>query len=254
MKRIVVFLVVLSFCFFSCEKEDVVPQEKINLTLKFTHNWDETIITAQDFNNFKFTTSNGELVSIEGLRYVLSNIILINGDEIHTFSNYTLIDLEEENEFFLTLPESILPGSYQLKFTFGFSDEDNQDGIYQDLNSVNFNVPGMLGGGYHYMQFDGKYKDVNNEDAAFNYHAIRAVDRTDPNNLVFQDTSFEVDFGTLSFINDAEIVIKANIAEWFKNPNNWNLNELNTVLMPNFEAQKQMSANGKTVFTLGDIN
>jgi hypothetical protein len=44
-----------------------------------------------------------------------------------------------------------------------------------------------------------------------------------------------------------------NLAEWFKNPNTWNLNELNTVLMPNFEAQKMMSANGKSVFTLGQV-
>jgi hypothetical protein len=45
-----------------------------------------------------------------------------------------------------------------------------------------------------------------------------------------------------------------NIAEWFKNPNTWDLNELNTVLMPNFEAQKMMSENGRSVFSLGDIN
>jgi hypothetical protein len=252
MNRVIVFLLVLIFC--SCDKEDVHLQEKINVTVKFTHYWDGTLITAQDFNDFKFTTANGELVSVDRLRYVLSKIKLINGDDVYTFKNYKLIDLEEENDFVLNLSKAINQGSYQLNFTFGFSDEDNQDGVYQDLNSVSFNVPSMLGGGYHYMQLDGKYKDVNNQDASFNYHTIRAVDRIDPNNLVFQDTSFEVDFGTLSFINDAEIIIKVNIAEWFKNPNIWNLNELNTVLMPNFEAQKQMSANGKTVFTLGDIN
>jgi hypothetical protein len=44
-----------------------------------------------------------------------------------------------------------------------------------------------------------------------------------------------------------------NIAEWFTNPNTWDLNILNTVLMPNFEAQKQMSANGKNVFRVGEI-
>ena len=53
----------------------------------------------------------------------------------------------------------------------------------------------MLGGGYHYMQFDGKYKDTNNQDANFNYHVIRAVDRTEPMNLKFEDTSFTVRFG-----------------------------------------------------------
>ena len=43
-----------------------------------------------------------------------------------------------------------------------------------------------------------------------------------------------------------------NIAEWFKNPNIWDLNQRNTVLMPNFEAQLLMSQNGKSVFSLGD--
>ena len=44
------------------------------------------------------------------------------------------------------------------------------------------------------------------------------------------------------------------ISEWFKNPNIWNLNELNTMLMPNFEAQKIIKQNGVSVFSLGDIS
>lgn len=253
MNKILSFVLLSTILFSSCSSDNDIEQKKIEITLNFTHNWDGTALTSSDFNNFKFTTQNGETISIERLRYVLSNIRLINGDETFTFSNYNLIDLEEEKGFILNLPEKIVLGSYQLKFTFGFSDADNTDGSYQDLNSASFSVPGMLGGGYHYMQFDGKYKDVNNADAGFNYHAIRAVDRTDPNNLIFEDTSFEVNLGTLSFINDSEVIIKANIAEWFKNPNSWDLNVLNTVLMPNFEAQKLISANGKTVFSLGDI-
>ena len=107
------------------------------------------------------------------------------------------------------MPEKRIPGSYQLKFTFGFNDEDNKDGVYQDLNSASFNVPAMLGGGYHYMQFDGKYKDTNNADANFNYHVIRAVDRSDPNNLIFKDTSFEVDLGSFTvLVNDTIIQLK----------------------------------------------
>lgn len=251
-KLISLFLLIAAFS--SCKEEtECCVNPTVNIMLKFTHNWDGTPLNSSDFNTFKFTTQNGELISINRLRYVLSNIRLINGNDVFTFSDYNLIDLGEEKGLTLNLPEKIFAGSYQLKFTFGFADIDNKDGVYQDLNSVSFDVPGMLGGGYHYMQFDGKYKDTNNADANFNYHAIRAVDRTDPNNLVFQDTSFEVDLGTLSFINNSEILIKANIAEWFKNPNTWNLNELNTVLMPNFEAQKLMSANGKTVFSLEDV-
>jgi hypothetical protein len=83
---------------------------------------------------------------------------------------------------------------------------------------------------------------------------IKAVDKTDPDNLKFEDTSFEVNLGTIVVENTTKIEIKMNLAEWFKNPNTWNLNELNSILMPNFEAQKMMRENGETVFSLSVVN
>ena len=241
--------------FSSCDEKDCcVNVEPVTATIKFTHNWDGTPVTSSDFNEFKFTNANGETISIERLRYVVSNIYLENSaGENPDSKSYILVDVGENSGLEFTL-ENIPLGTYQLKFTFGFTDADNTDGIYQDLNSTSFNVPGMLGGGYHYMQFDGKYLDINNAEANFNYHAIRAVDRSDPNNLILEDTSFLVDLGNITLTNDATIEIKMNVAEWFKNPNTWNLNELNTVLMPNFEAQKMMHSNGKSVFSLGEVS
>ncbi len=255
MKKIFCPIFILLFL-ISCkqEKNCCVDLSPVKITLKFTHNWDGVPVTSSDFNTFKFTNKNGEQISINRLRYVVSKIYL--GDiEYRNSNNYqhNLIDVGENSGqeiYFLEAQK----GTHNLKFTFGFSDTDNQDAIYTDLNSANFNVPGMLGGGYHFMQFDGKYKDSKNQDASFNYHAIRAVDRTDPNNLIFEDTSFSVDLGNIEIKNDATIEIKMNIAEWFKNPTTWNLSNLNTVLMPNFEAQKLISKNGETVFSLGDIN
>jgi len=245
MKKIsaLLFLVILLFC--SCDKEE----ENISLTLKFTHNWNGVPITNQDFNTFKFTTANGENISIERLRYLISNISLAE----ESANNHFLIDVGKNAENLIPIKD-VLSNNNKLTFTFGLRDSENIDGSYQDLNSVNFNVPGMLGGGYHYMQFDGKYKDTNNQDANFNYHVIRAVDTSDPTNLKFEDTSFTVDLGIIEIKNNTTIEISMNIAEWFTNPNTWDLNVLNTVLMPNFEAQKQMSANGKTVFRVGEIN
>ncbi|TXD50025.1 MbnP family protein [Polaribacter sp. IC073] len=243
MKKIITLLILTIFIVSSCSKEE----ENLLVTLNFTHHWNGTIITNQDLNELKFTNENGDKLSVERLRYLVSNISLIGA------KNYHLVDFGENYGASITVSD-ITPGSYNLKFRFGFSDEDNTDGVYQDLNSVNLNVPGMLGGGYHYMQFDGKYLDNNNQESGFNYHTIRAVNNAEPNNLKFEDTSFEVDLGTVIITNSAEIEIKMNLAAWFKNPNTWNLNELNTVLMPNFEAQKMMSANGKSVFSLGTIN
>ncbi len=249
MRKIIAFLCII-ITLSSCgdDKDCCLNFEPVNVTLKFTQNWDGVPVTSSDFNDFKFTTQNGESISINRLRYVLSNISVGNA-----IKNYHLINIEQSLDSEI-LFEQIPQGSTFVKFTFGFSDAENTDGTYQDLNSVSFNVPGILGGGYHYMQFDGKYKDTNNQDENFNYHVIRAVNRTDPTNLVFEDTSFEIDLGTMEITSDITLEIKMNIAEWFKNPNTWNLSELNTILMPNFEAQKMMSANGRSVFSLGEEN
>jgi hypothetical protein len=240
MKNILTFLCVSIFIFSSCSSEE----ENINITLNFTHNWDGVAITDKDLNELKFKNAKGQKVSIENLRYLISNISLVDA------KNYHLINFSENSGTSFNI-SNLTNGTYALSFRFGFSDEDNIDGVYQDLNSVSFNVPGMLGGGYHYMQFDGKYLDNNDQEAGFNYHTIRAVDKTDPDNLKFEDTSFEVNLGTITVSNNMKVEVKVNLAEWFKNPKDWDLNELNTVLMPNFDAQKIMSENGNSVFSLG---
>ncbi|CAI8167239.1 MAG: Uncharacterised protein [Polaribacter sp. SA4-10] len=246
MKKIISFLIslaILGAC--SGPNEELTTQ----VSIKFLHNWNDTPILIRDLNTIKFTNANGELLSIERIRYIVSNVVLINNEnEIYELSKYQLIDFGD-NEVIINADEVPL-GSYKLSFIFGFTDRDNTDGIYQDLNSNSFNVPRMLGGGYHFMQFDGKYLNENNQETGFNYHMIRAVNVSGTNNQVFQDTSFKVDLGVISIANNDEIKIKTDLSEWFKNPNTWDLNQLNTLLMPNFNAQVLMNQNGKSVFSL----
>jgi hypothetical protein len=242
MKNSFAFLGFLMFLFSSCTHEE----ESIRISINFTHHWNGVALSIEDLNELKFVNESGQNISIEKLRYLISEVSLMG------YNNYQLINFTENTGTSIVISD-FTKGTYALTFRFGLSDENNIDGIYKDLNSVNFGVPGMLGGGYHYMQFDGKYLNNNQEETGFNYHAIRAVDKTDSNNLKFEDTSFEIDLGSVAIINNTEIEIKMNLAEWFKNPNIWDLNKLNTVLMPNFEAQKMMRDNGKTVFSLGSI-
>jgi len=145
-------------------------------------------------------------------------------------------------------------GSYSnVSFTFGFTNEDNVDGAYPDLNTALWNVPTMLGGGYHFMQLEGKFIDNVDAEIGYQYHTIRAVNNSDPANLQFIDTFFEVDLGSVTIGNDIAFNIKMNIAEWFKNPVNWDLNVSHSMLMPDFGAQVLMFTVGKDAFSLGSI-
>ncbi|MBT8244325.1 MAG: hypothetical protein HKP48_05330 [Winogradskyella sp.] len=255
MKKIFVLVFVTTFCFWSCTDDDNNSNlNPANTTFNFSHNWDGIPVNSTDFNTIQFTNQNGEMLSIERLRYVLSDITFTTtSNEVLDLDNYNLVDLTNNTNLEFDLGTQIPPGNYNnVSFTFGFDNEDNTQN-YVDLNSASFNVPDMLGGGYHYMQFDGKYLDSNNNEANFNYHAIRAVDNPGMNPTFPQDTFFKVNLGPISISDDTNINIAMNIAQWFKEPNTWDLNQLNTVLMPNSAAQILMFENGKNVFSLESV-
>lgn len=255
MKKIFTYILFPILCFTSCgEDNDDNLKAEVSTTFSFTHNWDGQNVTNNDFNDIKFTNQNGDMLSIERLRYVISDITFTgsNGEQL-SFDVYNLVDVTNDNGLIYNLQSQIPVDNYtNVSFTFGLDNEDNSEN-YLDLNSESFNVPDMLGGGYHYMQFDGKYINSSDQEEGFNYHAIRAVDNPGMNPTFPQDTFFTVNLGAVNITNNAEIEVKANLAEWFRNPNIWDLNVLNTVLMPNASAQIKMFENGQSVFSLGDV-
>lgn len=257
MKKSFVLLLVACIVLYGCKKDndDELTNDSAKITINFTHKWDDIDIAEGDFNTIQYKNGNGEDLSIERLRYLVSNFAFEDSEgKIMQLPGYNLVDLTNGTDLSYQLPDTIEAKDYtNLYFTFGFNNEDNRTGAYLDLNSVLWNVPEMLGGGYHYMQLEGKFIDANDAETGYQYHAIRAVDSSGEE-LVFEDTFFIVDLGPITIEGDTNIEIKMNIAEWFKNPNLWNLNELHSMMMPNFEAQKMISQNGKTVFSLGKVS
>ncbi|WP_370001049.1 MbnP family protein [Winogradskyella sp.] len=252
MKKFIVFLCVVMLL-ASCSSNDDGSSPMVSTTFKFTHNWDGALIRNYNFGPIQYTNANGDVIGFERLRYIISDIVFTkaNGEQIE-LDVYNLIDLTNETNMEFNPGVQIPVGTYNISFTFGLDNEDNAEN-YLDLNSASFNVPENLGGGYHYMQFDGKFINSNMEEQGFNYHAIRAVDNPGPNPTFPQDTFFEVDLGEVSFNDNVEIEVKMNIAEWFKNPNLWDLNTFNQMLMPNSTAQIMMYDNGQNVFSLGGV-
>jgi len=252
MKKIIASLV---FCLilFSCskDKDDVVLGALV--TFNFFHSWDETSVTNSDFNTIKFANANGENLSIEKLRYLISKVTFTTsvGEQL-VLSGYNLVDVTNNTNLSFTPIETIPFGNYtNVSFTFGFDNEANS-GNYTDLNSASWNVPAMLGGGYHYMQLEGKFIDSNTNETGYAYHTIRAVDNS-VSPTKFEDTFFEVDLGAVTISNSTIINVEMNIAEWFKTPNIWDLNVLNNMLMPNYDAQIMMFENGQNVFSLKSV-
>mgnify|MGYP005818673543 CR=1 FL=1 len=255
MKKIALLLII-TIALTACKNDDdTATQNGVRADFQFTHNFDGDEIENSDFEVIQYTNAHGEELSVSKIVYLISDITFTNAaGTAFTAGDHNLVNVREESNLLFTPDVEIPEGEYNVSFTFGFDDEDNIDGAYTDLNSADggWNVPAMLGGGYHYMRLEGRYIDDASAETGFQYHTIRAADNTTMP-ITLQDTSFEVSLGQIDISEGTTVEVKMNIAEWFKNPNEWDLNVLGQALMPNFDAQIMMSENGTSVFSKGTI-
>jgi len=236
----------------SCQYLNPVPPTETsgNLTFNFTHNFDGAAVSSSNFNQFDFVNQNDDTLSISRLRYLISDIRLFksNGDSI-LIDGYQLVDVTNNTGLTYAPGDQIPFDSYTgISFTFGFDSLDNA-GNYTDLNSASWNWPTMIGGGYHFMQMEGKYREAG-ADSSYAYHNGTAFNMM---SSTAELNHFRADLGAITITNNATIEIKMNIAEWYKNPNTWDLNAMHSNLMMNYNAQKIMQANGASVFSLGTV-
>ncbi|MBT5613364.1 MAG: hypothetical protein HOJ64_00635 [Euryarchaeota archaeon] len=231
------------------------PHADPHITLSFEHNFDGSIFSSSNFNQLNYSNQAGNVLSVEHLEYLVSNMKLYksNGDSL-VFSDYNLFNLSDANSLSFELSNHVEEGSYTgIGFDFGFNSANNNSGSYTDLNAVNWSWPDMLGGGYHNMKLEGKFIDTNTDTISYAYHMGRAREIT-PTDTTFYDNHAFIKLNTsFNIENDASISIDMNIAEWFKNPNTWDLNSYNNMLMPNYTAQIMMKDNASSVFSWGGI-
>lgn len=243
----------------SAEKDDgsCTYATEATITFNFTQNFGGSDLTTSNFNQLNYTNANGEVLSITKMRYSISDVRFYraNGDSLMV-EGYHLIDMEDESSLTYVLPDAIPFNSFVgIGFNYGFDETDNIDGAYTDLNAANWNSPMMLGGGYHQLQFEGRYIDNNTDTTAFLYHNLSTS-----REIIGTDTNFVSNYAninlskSITFSKDATVEIKMDVAEWFQNPNTWDLNTLYTSLMGNHTAQLLMTENSSTVFSVGIIS
>ncbi|MEZ5023985.1 MAG: MbnP family protein [Chitinophagales bacterium] len=248
--RLALLMLVFGVFFTACD-EDMVEDANTKVTFNFTHNFDGANVTANEFNLFDFINEKGDTLSLTKLRYLVSEIRLYkaNGDSV-LFPFYNLVDVTNSTGLSLTILDVPQDAYTGISFVFGFDSINNISDAYADLNLASWNWPEMLGGGYHFMQMEGKFLEQGEEKPYAYHHGTARVSEG-----VFEQNYFTADLSgvTLNKAN-ANIEIKMNIAEWYKNPNTWDFSTYSTMLMPNYNAQILMHENGKSVFSLGTVD
>lgn len=262
MKKIIIAISAI-ILISSCKKEDdttpVIVEKSPTVNFLFQQDYNGAEVTSLDFGTTTYTNEMGTNHTITKLQYLVSNITLhkTNGDEVN-LGGYNLIDLADDDSRTYTPSSEIPAGTYTgVSITFGFDENDNKTGAYSDLNAASWSWPMMIGGGYHFMKFEGMFTDRSGAQKGFAYHNGTASKVNQNGVREHEANEFRVrlwDFsGGFEIKNEnmTTINIDMNIAEWFKNPIPWNLDEYNSMLMPNYTAQKMMHQNGETVFSFG---
>ncbi|MBO3115369.1 hypothetical protein J4050_01340 [Winogradskyella sp. DF17] len=253
MKRLLITLMIIASISYSCSDDDSRPSSA-NVNFVFSHTWDDVSIDNDNLNTINVTNENGELLDFTRIRYLISRFEFTNIEDgtSFLFNGYKFTDLSQTSTYNFSADNNTIPtGRYRLRFVWGFNEADNIDGAYLDLNSASWNWPAPLGGGYHFLQMDGQY-NIDSTPSNYNFHNGTA--RFSENPPVYEQNFKVIDFYEIIEVNDnTSVEVIMNISEFFKNPHRWDLNILDTPLMPNYEAQKMMQDNVETVFSLGEI-
>jgi hypothetical protein len=256
----------LTFSISSCEDDDPVVETRI--VEKEIQSYNATFRMAQRVNdvdvelntlNMPYQNAAGNNFKISRLRYLISDIAFHKADgSCFTIDDYHFVNVADTNTLVYQPSIQVPAGDYvEISFKFGFDAEDNIDGAYPDLNSASWGWPSGIGGspnfggGYHFMQLDGRFMDANMVDTTFNTHMGTA------RNMNVMPTTFEdnhfVAKPTIAPLNvdgDFELTIVMNVEQWYEDPYTWDLNVYNRGIMGIYDAQRKLNLNGPTVFTV----
>jgi len=246
-KTLSLFLLI-SISLISCNREKTGK-----LTILFTATVGDNPLV---FNEMIYQNVIGDRYSIDEVKYFISDLMITNKEgERHIIKRNPVhyVDHAISSTQKWEIKDILSVGEYySLTFIFGLSQERNISNSFVNPPESNMAWPSFLGGGYHYMQINGKW--LHDEVASpLNIH-------TGISRLVSQDSLIrdEHNFFTVSISNikfeiqkdkTTEVVLNMDINQWFTNPVDYKFSDYGTAIMANDTAQKILQKNGWNVFS-----
>jgi len=242
---------ILSVFLVSCNKH----KENGTLELRFSHTIDKNPV---QFNQLIYTNKAENKYQVNEVKYFISRLLLIDDEgksiEIKQDAGIHYVDCSLENT--LRWQISLLPQKKYtaLSFVFGLDENDNKSNRFVNPPESNFSWPDFLGGGYHYLQINGKFLNKNGDLQNMNIHTgIGQIKNAENEITQFVHNFFTVNLPVNFLIeNNKTTHIKLNmeIQRWFDTPNLYNFDDFGTGIMQNQNAQKLLKENGKNVFEI----
>ncbi len=252
---------------YGCKDKQIEPEpakEYGKVKFNFTHLVDGLPL---DKDTMIYTNAAGNNYEVDQLMYFISDVTLHNSDGstklIDGWKDINYVDIDLPAKLSWSVYDDIPVGTYNsISFTFGISEAKNITMMYVNPPEVNMMWPSILGGGYHYMMMNGKWKDTANVIQNFAFHL--GIGQLYHSNVIntdsiyaFVQNYFNVELPNSTFTIEKDktrqIEIIMNIDSWFKTPYVYDHNYWGSGIMQNQPAMQMAKDNGFDVFTTGLI-
>ena len=212
------------------------------------------------YDTLVYTNAAGNEYLVYEVEYFITNLsVYKDGNKIilDKWHKEHYIDTNIPSTLSWEVYDELVPGDYDsLSFTFGFADVDNQSFMFVNAPESNMIWPEYLGGGYHYMKLNGKWKAPSSNLRGFAFHIGRGqvydTTQTPPTPISFIDNSYYVSLPNSSFTivksEKKQMIIRMHIDEWFKNPTIYDHDIWGGDIMQNQAAMEIGVNNGWNVF------
>ncbi len=239
------------------------PEQPGKMVIVFQHSVGQAPLVL---DTMKYVNAAGNPYMVTEIQYFISNICLhkANGDSLlfdnnDQNQNIHYVDTGIPGTWQWQLPDSIPPGEYSaISFTFGLNKKDNVSLRFRNPPESDMFWPQYLGGGYHYMKLNGKWRDTAYVVRPFNFHLGIGQLYDDQGNITgFVQNYFEVKLPQSSFSISAgqtvQLFLNMDVNEWFKDPNIYDFNVWGGKIMQNQQAMHLACQNGHNVFSAKGI-
>lgn len=247
LNQLVFFSLLISSGLFITSCNDDTPTETAGtVTLEFEHLFDGDAFEL----GTKYTTSNGDEFDANKLLYYVSNISLSNDDGTNTYEvpeSYYLVDITDAESLELDLSD-IPNGEYtKVDFLIGVDSARNVDGAQEGALDVANGMFWSWNMGYIFFKMEGMVQD----SIEFRYHI--GGFRSTANNV--KQIAASVPTGSPIVVNGSTSTahFMVDIAEFFKNPVDFDAVATPDVAMPN-ASSLIISDNYKDMFMLDHVH
>lgn len=264
----IIWIAVLYAGLFTSSCRDRVQPENLpesgHIRLKFLHYVDGKPLQR---DTMKYVNAAGNSYEINEVMYFISDVRLSNSDGtkklISDWKDIHYVDIDIPSTLTWDIFDDIPAGSYDsITFIFGITAEKNKSFMFVNYPEARMMWPDVLGGGYHYMMINGKWRDPGGKKQLFNFHL--GIGQLYRSNVIVPDSiyAFVQNYFTVLLPNSSftiepgstrEIDIIMNIESWFTTPHDFDFNYWGGTIMQIQPAMQMAKENGYDVFTVGAV-